>query len=71
MSNQYTRQESGQFESAYEELRNLVNEMESGNLSLDELVDRVEKARNLLNFCHERLRSVKEEIRGTINPEQP
>lgn len=56
--------ESGQFDSAYEQLRNLVNEMESGNLSLDELSERVEKARTLLKFCHDRLRSVKEEIEG-------
>lgn len=72
MTSQHELQQPGEFDSAYKQLRDLVKEMESGNLSLDELVDRVQQARALLNFCHDRLRSVKAGIAESLpDPEQP
>jgi exodeoxyribonuclease VII small subunit len=68
MSDLINKTEAETFESAYARLQQLVEEMEAGSLSLDQLVDRVEQAQTLLRFCHDSLRTVKEEISRMHSP---
>ncbi len=61
------------YESAMEELKELSEELESGELSLDEALSVYAKAMELIKFCNEKLQSTKkqmtvfiEELSGTI-----
>ena len=47
------------FEKANEKLEKLVEQMESGELSLQESMATYEEAFNLLNYCYEQLESCK------------
>jgi exodeoxyribonuclease VII small subunit len=48
--------ENYSYKQAIEELENIVSEIESGNLDLDELLKKVERAATLIIFCKEKLK---------------
>ncbi|GAB4208813.1 MAG: hypothetical protein Fur0023_20640 [Bacteroidia bacterium] len=48
--------ENYSYKQAIEELENIVSEIESGNLDLDELLKKVERAATLITFCKEKLK---------------
>ena len=39
------------YSAAYEELQNIINEMEQGNIGIDELSVKVKRAAELINYC--------------------
>ncbi|MDD4869789.1 MAG: exodeoxyribonuclease VII small subunit [Kiritimatiellae bacterium] len=50
------------FEKALERLEAIVNEMESGSLSLDKMIARFEEGQSLLKFCTQKLNEVEKKI---------
>ncbi|MEO0310388.1 MAG: exodeoxyribonuclease small subunit [Bacteroidota bacterium] len=47
---------------AYTELQKIVAQLESGNISIDQLASKVAKAKELLAICESQLRSVENTI---------
>jgi exodeoxyribonuclease VII small subunit len=52
------------YSKAYEELEDILNEIQSDAISIDVLVEKVKRSRELLSFCREKLREAKQEIEG-------
>ena len=50
------------YEKAYIELQKIVEEIESENVSLDNLSAKIKRAAELLNFCQTKLKSTEEEF---------
>ena len=47
---------------AYEELQNIVSEIERGGISVDELSERVKRAALLIKICKKKLTSTEEDV---------
>ena len=60
------------YESAMQELDNLVLQLESGELPLDQLLAGYQRGAVLLQFCREKLQSVEDQIKvldeGNLKP---
>ncbi len=56
MENKYTYQE------AYEELQQIVSEIESGDVAVDELTTKIKRATALLTICKAKLTASEEEV---------
>lgn len=54
------KQES--YETAYQELVNIVKEIESEKVDIDELSEKVKKAEKLIAFCKEKLKVTEKEV---------
>ncbi len=50
------------YEQALAELQGIVNAMESGETSIDDLSAKVERAAELIRFCQEKLRQTDENV---------
>jgi exodeoxyribonuclease VII small subunit len=55
--------EPSSYEQALVELDRLVQQMESGQLPLDQLLDGYRRGAELLNFCRNRLQAVEEQVK--------
>ncbi|MCU0430969.1 MAG: exodeoxyribonuclease VII small subunit [Cytophagaceae bacterium] len=47
---------------AYEELKKIVQEMEEGKISVDELSEKVKRATMLIGICKEKLHATEQDI---------
>lgn len=47
---------------AYQELQNIVSEIEGGEISVDELSGKVKRAALLIKICRQKLSSTEEEV---------
>jgi exodeoxyribonuclease VII small subunit len=47
---------------AFEELQQIVSEIEEGHISVDELSEKVKRAAYLINICKEKLSSTEEDV---------
>jgi exodeoxyribonuclease VII small subunit len=54
------------YEKAFEELQNIVKEIESGTISVDELSEKVKRAGALIRFCKEKLFRTEEEVNEVL-----
>jgi exodeoxyribonuclease VII small subunit len=50
------------YEEAYEELQEIVKEIESGDISVDVLGEKVKRAGELIRFCKEKLFKTEQEV---------
>ena len=50
------------FNNAIEELQKILNEIESGDMDVDELGSKVKRASELLRICQSKLKNTEEEI---------
>lgn len=55
------------FDKAYEELKGIVSDLESDQLSIDKLGDKMKRAKELLKFAKEKLRDVEHNIESMIS----
>ena len=66
------QKEPASYEQALSELDRLVQQMEGGQLPLDQLLDGYRRGAELLAFCRARLQAVEEQVRllddGTLKP---
>jgi exodeoxyribonuclease VII small subunit len=64
--------EAASYESALAELDRLVEQMEGGQLPLDQLLDAYRRGADLLTYCRGRLQVVEEQVRlledGQLKP---
>jgi len=51
------------FETALQELEQLVARMESGDLPLDQLLGQYQRGAELLTFCRDRLQTVQDQVK--------
>lgn len=62
------------FESAVTELENIVQEMENGNLPLEQALDRYQRGTELLKYCQETLQAAEQRVsqldNGRLTPFQ-
>lgn len=54
------------YEEAFEELQNIVKEIESGTISVDLLSEKVKRAGELIKFCKEKLFKTEEEVNEVL-----
>ncbi len=57
------------FEAALAELHRLVDQLERGELTLDESVSAFEKGTRLLKFCHDALANAEKRVRVLVEKE--
>jgi len=50
------------YTAAYEELQNIVSEIEGGEISVDELSEKVKRAALLIKICKNKLTSTEEDV---------
>jgi exodeoxyribonuclease VII small subunit len=53
---------TGTYEEAFTELQQIVNDMENGEISVDELSVKVKRAAVLIQFCKQKLNSTEEDV---------
>ncbi len=67
--------EPASYEQALDELDRLVQQMESGQLPLDQLLQAYRRGAELLSFCRGRLQAVEEQVQllegGALKPWNP
>lgn len=51
---------------AFDELQQIVNEMESGSISIDELSTKVKRAIELIAICKRKLTSTEEDVNAIL-----
>jgi len=51
---------------AIQEIESIVEEIEEGNVSLDQLSDKVKRALSLLKKCKAKLRNTQETVEGAL-----
>lgn len=54
------------YEVALQELQKILAELEKGNIPLDQISLKVQRANELVAFCKERLRSVESDVNALI-----
>lgn len=66
------RKESGdkKFESALEELEEVVDQLESGELSLEDSLTAFEKGVGLVRFCNQKLNEVEKKIEMLVKDKE-
>ena len=55
------------FESALNELEGIVKDLESGNIELDNAMNKYTKAMNLVKFCKEKLDNATNQVNKILN----
>ena len=50
------------YKEAYEELQQIVSEIEEGQISVDELSEKVKRAAHLIRICKAKLASTEEDV---------
>ena len=59
--------ENIKYEAAVQQLENIVQKLENGELNIDELSNELKKAQKLISLCRQRLTKTDEEIQKILN----
>ncbi len=54
------------YEKAIAELQDIVNSLENDQVSMDNLLGKVKRAKHLLEFCKGKLRSIESEVKEIL-----
>ncbi len=54
------------FEEKMEELETIVNELENGNIDLDDSINKYTKAMKLIKECDEKLKNIEEQVNKIV-----
>ena len=55
------------YTAAFEELKEIVNQLENDGISVDELAEKMKRATELMKICKDKLTKTEEEINNTIS----
>lgn len=55
------------YSQAIEELEQIINDIESENISVDALTEKVKRATHLIKFCKKNLRTTEEEVKKALS----
>ncbi len=58
------------YDSAFKELNNILNLMQSDDVALDDLEKNIKRANELSEFCKERLRSIEDEVQKMVGQKE-
>jgi len=56
------------FKQAYEELREINESFKNGSMDIDNLLAKLKRAKELLDFCKNKLRTIEDEIKANEEP---
>ncbi len=54
------------YETAYNELQEIVSEISNGSISIDAVSDKVKRAAELIRICKEKLKTTEEDINAIL-----
>jgi exodeoxyribonuclease VII small subunit len=54
------------YEKAYEELQQIISDIETGEISVDILSEKVKRAAELIQFCKEKLTSTENDVQKIL-----
>jgi len=54
------------YESAVKELQGIINQLESDEVNMDNLLSKIQRAKELLVFCKSKLRAVEGEVNEVL-----
>ncbi|ERJ58357.1 exodeoxyribonuclease VII small subunit [Sphingobacterium paucimobilis] len=55
------------YNDAFNELQQIVSEIETGDVNVDELADKIKRASQLIHICKAKLTSSEEEVTALLN----
>ena len=55
------------YTAAFEELKEIVDQLENDSISVDELAEKMKRATDLMKICKDKLTKTEEEINKTIS----
>lgn len=55
------------YSEAFVQLEKLIEQLEEGDIQLEELAEKVKQANELIAVCDGKLRTVEEEVKETVN----
>ena len=58
--------ENPNYQEAFEELQEIVSEIEQGEISVDELSEKVKRAASLISICKNKLSSTEEDVKEIL-----
>ncbi|MBO6081202.1 MAG: exodeoxyribonuclease VII small subunit [Bacteroidales bacterium] len=61
-----SKQEEITYTAAFEELKEIVDQLENDNISVDELTEKMKRATVLMKICRDKLTKTEEEVNKTI-----
>lgn len=59
------------YNEAYSELSKLVDQIEDDKIQLDTLAEKVKKAKELIDYCETRLRSIDKDVEAALSETKP
>jgi len=59
------------YNQAYNELSKLVDQIEDDKIQLDTLADKVKQAKELIDYCETRLRSIDKDVEAALTDKKP
>ncbi|MBR3559446.1 MAG: exodeoxyribonuclease VII small subunit [Bacteroidales bacterium] len=60
------QQENLTYTAAFEELKEIVDQLENDSISVDELTEKMKRATALMKICRDKLTKTEEEVNKTI-----
>ena len=63
-------QEQLTYEQAMQRLEAMAQQMEQGEIGIDEMVERLREAQKLMKFCHEKLYEAEKNCKSLLNVEE-
>lgn len=58
------------YEEAISQLETLSRQMEQGNISIDELAEKLQEAQKLIKFCRDRLTKIDSKLKSMFDNEE-
>lgn len=55
------------YKKAYEELQDIVGDIESGDVPIDSLIQKINRATELIDFCKTKLKNTEEEVNNLLS----
>ncbi len=59
------------YNQAYNELSKLVDQIEDDKIQLDTLADKVKQAKELIDYCETKLRSIDKDVEAALSDKKP
>lgn len=64
-----SKKEITSYEDALQKLQNIVKQLENREIKIDDLAQTISKAKELVDFCRDKLNKTEEEINKIIQPQ--
>lgn len=59
------------YNKAYSDLSKLVDQIEDDKIQLDTLADKVKQAKELIDYCETKLRTIDKDVKTALNGKKP